>query len=294
MIKKKNKITLTDIVFGALLLAVVAYMAYQVTARLNYKWKWGVIPQYLLRYDSHTGSWVPNYLLEGLFTTLRLSFWGTLLATLFGMVMGLCRVSRRLFHRLLGRTYVELIRNLPPLVIIFIFYFFLSNQIMPFIDIDSLVRAAPPSVRHILAVMFATPQNMEPFFSAVLTLAIFEGAYITEIVRAGIESIESHQWEAAHALGLSGWQTMRHIILPQALQRLLPALAGQFISLVKDSAIVSVISVQELTFEGTQLMASTYMTIEIWTTVTLLYLLITLTCSLAVGKLETHMARAHA
>ncbi len=293
VMKKKRKITATDTVFGALLLAAVAYMVYRVTVGLNYKWKWEVIPQYLMRYDSAAGSWVPNYLLQGLFTTLRLSFWGTVLATLFGTLMGLFRVSRRLFYRLLGRTYVELIRNLPPLVIIFIFYFFLSDQIMPFLDLDCLVRAAPPAVQRIVAIVFATPQNMAPFLSAVLTLAIFEGAYIAEIVRAGIESVEPHQWEAAHALGLSGWQTMRHVILPQALQRLLPALAGQFISLVKDSAIVSVISVQELTFQGTQLMASTYMTIEIWTTVTLLYLVITLTCSLAVGKLETYMARSH-
>ena len=128
VMKKKRKITATDTVFGALLLAAVAYMVYRVTVGLNYKWKWEVIPQYLMRYDSAAGSWVPNYLLQGLFTTLRLSFWGTVLATLFGTLMGLFRVSRRLFYRLLGRTYVELIRNLPPLVIIFIFYFFFERS----------------------------------------------------------------------------------------------------------------------------------------------------------------------
>lgn len=106
--------------------------------------------------------------------------------------------------------------------------------------------------------------------------------------------MEKGQWEAAHVLGLSKLHTMRYIILPQALQRVLPPLAGQFISLIKDSAIVSVISIQELSFQGKQLMASTYLTIEIWITVSLLYLVMTLTCSLGVGKLEVYMARNRA
>ena len=139
--------------------------------------------------------------------------------------------------------------------------------------------------------LFSPPRFASAFFSALLTLAIFEGAYITEIVRAGIESVEKGQWEASYALGLSKYHTMRYIIIPQALQRLLPALAGQFISLIKDSAIVSVISIQELSYQGTQLMASTYLTIEIWITITFLYLLITLTCSIGVSKLEGYMAR---
>jgi polar amino acid transport system permease protein len=132
------------------------------------------------------------------------------------------------------------------------------------------------------------------FFSALVTLAIFEGAYIAEIVRAGIQSIDKGQWEAAHALGLSKWQQMRYIILPQAVQRILPPLAGQFISLIKDSSIVSVISIQELTFQGMELMATTYLTFEIWITISLLYLVMTLTCSLAVQRLEVRMARGRA
>ena len=115
------------------LLGVIAYILKQITFELNYKWKWNVIPQYLFRHDPETGRWVPNYLMQGLFTTLRLSFWGTILATIFGTVMGLFRVSRNLFCRMTGRSYVELMRNLPPLVIIFIFYYFLSDQIMPII-----------------------------------------------------------------------------------------------------------------------------------------------------------------
>jgi polar amino acid transport system permease protein len=225
-------------------------------------------------------------------TTLRLSFWGTLLATIFGTVMGLLRVSKSLFHRMIARTYVELMRNLPPLVIIFIFYFFISDQIMPVLGLDDYLRSSSAETKRLFEMLFAPTQSASAFISALFTLAIFEGAYITEIVRAGIESVEKGQWEASHALGLSKYHTMRHIILPQAMQRLLPALAGQFISLIKDSAIVSVISIQELSYQGTQLMASTYLTIEIWITITALYLIMTLTFSVGVSKLEAYMARS--
>jgi len=294
VLKKKSKITPLDIIILLLFLGVIAFIVKQITFELNYKWKWYVIPQYLFRYDLETGRWVPNYLMQGLFTTLRLSFWGTILAAIFGTVMGLCRVSRSLLCRMIGRSYVELMRNLPPLIIIFIFYYFLSDQIMPIIGIDNFLRSSSPGIQQFFALLFAPPQYASAFISALFTLAVFEGAYITEIVRAGIQSVEKGQWEAAHVLGLSKLHTMRYIILPQALQRVLPPLAGQFISLIKDSAIVSVISIQELSFQGKQLMASTYLTIEIWITVSLLYLVMTLTCSLGVGKLEVYMARSRA
>ena len=294
MLKKKSKITALDGLVLLVLFGAVVYVVYQIKAKLNYNWQWGIIPQYLFRYDPESGKWVSNYLIHGLLTTLRLSFWGTLLATIFGTVMGLLRVSKNLFHRMIARSYVELMRNLPPLVIIFIFYFFISDQILPMIGIDDFLRSASPRTQRLFEALFSPPQFASAFISALFTLAIFEGAYITEIVRAGIESVEKGQWEAAHALGLSKYDTMRHVILPQAMQRLLPALAGQFISLIKDSAIVSVISIQELSYQGTQLMASTYLTIEIWITVTALYLLMTLTFSLGVAKLEAYMARSQA
>ena len=294
MLPKKLKITPLDMIIMLTLVAALAYTIFQVKVKLNYNWKWEIIPQYLFRYDEESGRWVSNYLIHGLLTTLRLSLWGTLLATLLGTVMGLLRVSKSLFHRMIARSYVELMRNLPPLVIIFIFYFFISDQIMPLLGIDDFLRSSSEETQHVFELLFAPPQFASAFISALFTLAIFEGAYITEIVRAGIESVEKGQWEASHALGLSKYHSMRHIILPQAMQRLLPALAGQFISLIKDSAIVSVISIQELSYQGTQLMASTYLTIEIWITITALYLVMTLTFSLGVSKLETYMARSQA
>jgi polar amino acid transport system permease protein len=294
VLQKRSKITTLDVFILLALLGALVYVVYQIKVKLNYNWQWGIIPQYLFRYDAESGKWVSNYLIHGLLTTLRLSFWGTLLAIILGTVMGLLRVSKSLFHRMIARSYVELMRNLPPLVIIFIFYFFISDQIMPIIGLDDFLRSSSPATQRLFEVLFSPPQFASAFISALFTLAIFEGAYITEIVRAGIESVEKGQWEASHTLGLSKYHTMRHIILPQAMQRLLPALAGQFISLIKDSAIVSVISIQELSYQGTQLMASTYLTIEIWITITALYLVMTLTFSLGVGKLETYMAKSQA
>jgi polar amino acid transport system permease protein len=267
------------------------YLAHRFRGGLDYHWNWGLIGQYLLRYEPQSGRWVPNLLLHGLFTTVRLSVWSTVLAALVGTVMGLWRVSPSLFKRLIGTSYVEIIRNLPPLVWVFVFYYFVSDQIMPLLGLDDGARGLPPGYQDLLGVVLAPPAQVSVFVSAVITLGLYEGAYITEIVRAGVESIERGQWDAAHSLGLSWWQQMRHIILPQALQRTLPALAGQFISTIKDSAIVSVISISELTFQGLQLMASTYLTFEIWITIGAMYGLLTLSCSLAVARLETSLRR---
>jgi polar amino acid transport system permease protein len=291
LLKRKTKITALDLILSLLLLIAVIYVVYKLKVGISYKWNWGAIPQFFFRYDPEVEKWVPNILMQGFFTTLRLSIWATIFATFIGTSMGLFRVSLSLLKRLIGATYVELIRNLPPLVIIFIFYFFVGNQILPALGVEEFVRNAGEDTQRLLSVLFAPPSLLTAFLSALITLSIFEGAYITEIVRAGIQSIEKGQWEAADALGFSRWEQLRYVILPQAVQRILPPLAGQFISTIKDSAIVSVISIQELTFQAMELMSTTYFTFEIWITITVMYLLITLTCSLAVERLEVHMRK---
>jgi polar amino acid transport system permease protein len=274
-----------------LLLIAFVYIAYKIKVGLSYNWNWQAMPQYFFRYDPESKKWVMNILMQGFLTTIRLSFWATIAATIIGISMGLFRVSESLFRKLIGGTYVALIRNLPPLVIIFIFYFFVGDQILPALGVDEFIRNTGKGTQALFSVLFAPPSLFTAFLSALITLALFEGAYITEIVRAGIQSIEKGQWEASDALGFTRSQKMRYVILPQATQRILPPLAGQFISTIKDSAIVSVISIQELTFQGMELMSATYFTFEIWITITVMYLLLTLSCSLAVERLELYLRK---
>ncbi|WP_461208808.1 amino acid ABC transporter permease [Desulfocurvus sp. DL9XJH121] len=292
MRKKTVRFTALDAALLAALTAGAALFAWRVEASLDYQWRWGLLAQYLVRADAGGGGPAPGLILQGLFTTLRLSVWVMVLALGVGALMGLARCSARLFPRLAGRTYVELVRNTPPLVLIFIFYFFLADQIMAALHVDELLRAAPDWVRDTLAIAAAPVDQMPNFLAALLTMAVYEGAFIAEHVRAGVQSVERGQLEAAYALGLTRLQRMRHVILPQALTRMVPPLAGQFVSIIKDTAIVSVISVQELTFQGMELMAATYMTFEIMIAVTLLYLALTLACSTLARRLELRLRQS--
>ncbi len=289
---RKTRITRLDVVVMVLLLALAAFIAYRLTMKLNYKWNWAIIPQYLFFFDEEAGRWKANILMQGLFTTLRLSFWATLLATVFGFVAGILRTTPRLFNRLIGRSYVELIRNVPPLVLIFIFYFFVSDQIIPLLGVETFIRSASPGTQKVLGFFFSSPELFSAFLSGMFTVAIFQGAYITEIVRSGIQSLNRGQWEASYALGLTWRQQMWDIILPQAIKRVLPPLANEFINTLKYSAIVSVISIQELTFQAMQMMAATHVTIEVWLTVTAMYLVLCMILSFGVQYLEQRMARS--
>lgn len=291
MFAKRRGLQLLDLLLLSLLLLAAGFVVYRITQRLNYTWNWGIIPQFLFRYDVEEDRWLANYLMHGLLTTLRLSLWAGVLALPLGLLLALARTGRILYWRLLAKTAIELLRNLPPLVIIFLFYFFLADQMIPLFKLDLAAQDAEPTTRAVLSVLFAPPGQLAAFLSGMLTLAVFESAYVAEIFRAGIESVERGQWEASQALGLTRRQSLHHVILPQAVVRVLPPLAGQMISLIKDSAIVSVISIQELTYQGTQLMASTYLTIEVWLTVAGLYFLLTFPCSWGVGLLESRLNR---
>ena len=279
-----------DYVVFALLIAAVAYVWYRVDSVLEYRWDWAVIPHYLYRWDEEQQRWVANLLMQGLYTTIRLALWSIVLAALIGVVFGIMRTSRRLFPRLLSRVYVELIRNVPPLVFIFIFYFFISSQIMPLLGIEELVRSASPETLAWLEFLFGPPKLISNVISGVICLAMFEGAYVTEIVRAGIQSIPKTQTEAGLSIGLSRLKLMRYVILPQAVQRVVPPLAGQFITLVKDSSIVSLISIQELTFLAIETAVSTTRVFEVWITVAGLYFCVCYFCALLFDWMERRMA----
>ena len=125
-----------DALSPAVIFGLIGYVLHRAQSHFHYNWDWRLIPGYFARHDAERG-WVLNLLGQGLLATVRLALWGSLLAALIGGVMGVCRVARSLFLRLFSRTYVELIRNIPPLVFIFIFYFFISGQLMPVLDVES-------------------------------------------------------------------------------------------------------------------------------------------------------------
>lgn len=291
--RNSRRLTPVDAVLLPLLLGVVGFIYVRLHTGLDYNWDWSFLPQYFFRRDAETGSIVVNSLMEGLFTTIRLSIWSSVLALVIGTVMGIARTRHNHLARFLGRAYVELVRNTPPLVIVFIFYFFFGNQITEWLGLSTAVSRASPAGKAVLRVLFADPRRMSEFVSAVITLGIYEGSYVTEIIRAGVQSVPKGQWEAGHALGLTTFQQYRFVVLPQALRSILPALAGQFISAIKDSAIVSVISIQELTFQGLELMAATYRTFEIWITITAMYFVLTAACSWGARRIEARMRRFH-
>jgi polar amino acid transport system permease protein len=292
VIAKKTRFRPLDAVIILLCIGLGVYVYLRITYGLEYKGDWSVIPRYLFRRDVDSGRVVPNFLMEGLVTTLKLSVWATILATILGLIMGLFRTSKNLFLRMIGRTYVELIRNLPPLVLIFIFYFFVVDQIMPLLGLEEFIRSRPDGAKAVLAVFFARESLFVQFISGVVTIAFFEGAYITEIIRAGIESVERGQREAAYSVGLSWFDQMRFIIMPQAIKRVLPPLANEFINTIKYSSLASVVSIQELTFMGRQVIVATRYIFETWITVALMYLTLTLSLSLLVARLEKRMRQS--
>jgi polar amino acid transport system permease protein len=279
------------IVFGSVAL-IVFYAAYRVNDVLVYNWNWPRVLSFVVRYDEETGSWVANLLLQGLATTLRLAFWGTIFATAVGVVMGFCRTSPNLTLRMISRVYVELVRNTPPVVFIFIFYFFISSQIFPLVGLDSIDQSSAFVDNPVFSVLFGQPSLFVNFMSGLICLALFEGAYITEIVRAGIESVGKGQWEAARSIGLSRFNVLRDIILPQAIRKILPPLAGQFITLIKDSAIVSLISVQELTFLATEVASSTTRVFETWIVVGAMYFIVCYSLAVLFARIEKRARRS--
>ena len=288
--RRRPKLGLVDFAIFAIIVAAIVYVWYRVDSVLEYRWDWTIIPHYLYRWDEEEQRWVANLLMQGLYTTIRLALWSIVLAAIIGVVFGIMRTSRRLFPRMLSRVYVELIRNIPPLVFIFIFYFFISSQIMPLLGIEEFIRHASPETLAWLGVLFGPPKLISNVISGIICLAMFEGAYVTEIVRAGIQSIPKTQTEAGFSIGLSRLQLMRYVILPQAVQRVVPPLAGQFITLVKDSSIVSLISIQELTFLAIETSVSTTRVFEVWITVAGLYFGVCWSCALVFDWLERRMA----
>jgi polar amino acid transport system permease protein len=215
--------------------------------------------------------WQPGLLVIGLWLTLKISIIATIAGILIGIIGGIARLSSNPALRWTTVVYVEIIRGSPLMVQILIWYFVFGTVINDLLAANGLGR-------------------LPAFWYGVASLACFAGAYVTEIVRAGIQSIHKGQTEAARSLGMSYAQSMRHIILPQALRRILPPLAGQFISLIKDSSLLGIIAIRELTKAAREIVTATLQPFEVYFLAAILYLVLTFTLSMAVQKLEKRMA----
>ncbi|GAA6620065.1 amino acid ABC transporter permease [Scytonema sp. NUACC26] len=206
-------------------------------------------------------------LLFGALVTLEITALSVFFGTIAGSLLGIIRLSPILPLSWVSRAYIDFFRGTPLLVQIFMIYFGLPA----------------------LAQSFGVPLRFDRLVAAVIALSLNSAAYIAEIVRAGIQSIEPGQSEAANSLGMSGVQTMRYIIFPQAFRRMIPPLSNEFISLLKDTSLVAVIGFEELFRRGQLIVAETYRSFEIYTAVALVYLVLTVASSQFFSFLEVWM-----
>ena len=244
------------IFFTGFLLYVIAEGA----GSLRYNWQWYRIKKYF--FTINDSGFTAGPLIKGLLVTFQISSLSLVFTLVIGLVTAVFRLSGSFMARLTARFYLEAVRNTPLLIQLFFIYFVVSPIF-----------------------------NISAFFSAVAALSLFEGAYTSEIIRAGILAVPKGQWEAAKSLGMGKITIYTRIILPQAFRQILPILVSQIISLIKDSSLVSTIAIYDLTMRGQEIVADTFLTFEIWFTVAAVYLVITTMLSEAVNYLEKKMNR---
>ena len=253
-----NFSTLLDGIKFIILAGILVWFLSVGTGQLGYHWQWYRIPRYI--YVVVDGKLIPGPLLRGLWVTLGITATSFVLFLVFGVTTALLRQSSFLTARAIARIYLELIRNTPLLIQLFLIYFAISPLL-----------------------------GLSAFTSAVLALSLFEGAYASEIIRSGIYSINKGQLEAAYSLGFSTFDTYRYIIFPQVIRQISPPLTGQTISLIKDSSLVSTIAIYDLTMQAQAIVAETFLAFEIWFTVAAIYLIINIVLSYAVRIMEKRM-----
>ena len=258
---RRHRDSVLAIVQFAVLAAGLVWLTLAGADRMGYNWQWYRVPQYIVRVHEERLLWGP--LAYGFVETLKLSAVAFVFTVALGIAVAVLRLARSITGRAVATVYIELIRNTPLLVQLYVVYFVVA----PIVGLDR-------------------------YWTAVLCLTLFEAAFAAEIFRGGIIGVARGQWEAAASLGLTRMQAYRDIILPQAVRLVLPPLTGLAVSLVKHSSIVSVIAVFELTTEGRNIISDTYMAFEIWLTVAVMYLAITVSLSLLAARLEQRLAVA--
>ncbi len=224
-----------------------------------YDWQWQRAFRYVIRFRGDQITFGP--LLQGLWLTLHIVSISLLLSIVLGLLMAILRYTPLFVGRNIAAAYVGLVRNTPLLIQLFVMYF-------------------------VIAPVF----GLSPFWAAVWALALFEGAYMAEVFRAGIGFIPQSQLDAAHSFGFSRVYIFVHIILPQALRRVLPPLTNQTVSLIKDSALVSAIAIPDLTMQAQVVIAETFLSLELWVLVAAIYVILTLIVTIPAKFLERYYA----
>jgi polar amino acid transport system permease protein len=214
--------------------------------QLTYHWAWSSVAVYWYKF------------LQGWVLTVLISLAALVTSFSIGVLFALAQRSSLLLLRYLSKMYVEVVRGTPLLVQILIFFYVVADAF----------------------------KIQSRYLVGILILSFFSGAYICEIVRSGIEGIGKSQIDSARAIGLTRLQTYRHVIFPQATRQILPALAGQFASLIKDSSLLSIISISEFTLNAQEVNAYTYSTLESYIPLAIGYLILTLPLSLWTRFLE--------
>lgn len=242
-------------------------------ASTQYSWQWTRVWRYLGTFQtfqtgnaetgtSFSGVFHPGLLLKGLGITLLLVLYGFVLTVFFAFILVFMKLSQSPVLTAASQAVISLIRNTPLLIQLFLWYF-----------------------------VFADIFGLNPFATAVLCLALFEGVYLAEILRGGIMAVPHTQWEASFSLGMTLPKTLFHVILPQVFRNVLPSLGGQFISLIKDTSLVSAIAVADLTLQARTVISETYLSFEIWLLVACLYFALTLLISIPFFLLTKHFAK---
>ena len=245
----------------AAMAGILVFAVMRGAENINYRWQWYRVDDFL--FTSEQGAWSAGPLVQGLFVTLEISVLSLFLTLVIGLAAALLRLSSSVIGRGLARGYLELIRNTPLLIQLYVMYF-----------------------------VFGPILGWGQITTAIVCLAAFQGAYTSEIFRAGLRAIPRGQIEAGDSLGLSRLDNYRYVILPQVLRHMLPPLTNEAVSLVKNSSIVSVIAIFDLTTQGRNLIADTFLTFEIWLTVAAIYLAVTLALSTAAAMAERRRAGA--
>ncbi|MEM7319880.1 MAG: amino acid ABC transporter permease [Pseudomonadota bacterium] len=251
--------TAVSVAIYVIVIGLIGWGSFTGAQNMGYNWQWYRVPQYLYTFTDN--GFQAGEMLIGLGATLQLSATAFVLATLLGLLVALLRLSGLVIGSAVAVGYLEFIRNIPLLVLLYLFYYVLG----PIFGFDR-------------------------YTASILTLAVFHSALISEILRAGINAVAQGQWEAAKSIGMSPAQTYRYIILPQSVRFMLPPMTGEVVHLIKSSAIVSVIAVAELTTFGRNIISDTYMSFEIWFTVAMVYMVVTLILSVGVSYLERRYA----